>query len=221
GGWPGGRRAAQARHLRAAWRERPVRGPAAGHPERGPGPVQDQRGRADPGGGRRRACRHWPAGQQRARARGTGQCCGAGRVPRTPLARPRNLGGGHLPGAGSPAAATWREAGAQRLPARDIPVLVVGPTRSAIASALHPATLLGTQRRLEDAQLAVAVVEVPSLRETSRRSSPRQPREELRLVVHRLLLQEAQRIKATLSPAGEDCFLVIATRGSLSGATDG
>jgi hypothetical protein len=117
-------------------------------------------------------------------------------------------------------AVTCLESVAQRLTALDIPVLAVRPTRSAIASALRTATLLGTQRRLEDAQLAVAVVEVPTLRETSRRS-PRQPREELRLVVHRLLLQEAQRIKATLSPAGEDSFLVTATRGSLSNATDG
>jgi len=119
------------------------------------------------------------------------------------------------------AAVTCLEPVAQRLTALDIPVLVVRPTRSAIASALRTATLLGAQRRLEDAQLAVAVVEVPTLRETQRRSSPRQPREELRLVVHRLLLQEAHRIKATLSPAGEDCFLVTATRGSLAGATDG
>ena len=118
-------------------------------------------------------------------------------------------------------AVTCMESVAQRLTALDVPVLVVRPTRSAIASALRTATLLGTQRRLEDAQLAVAVVEVPALRGTSRRSSPRQPREELRLIVHRLLLQEAQRIKATLSPAGEDSFLVTATRGSLSGATDG
>jgi hypothetical protein len=118
-------------------------------------------------------------------------------------------------------AVTCMESVAQRLTALDIPVLVVRPTRSAIASALRTATLLGTQRRLEDAQLAVAVVEVPALRGTSRRSSPRQPREELRLIVHRLLLQEAQRIKATLSPAGEDSFLITATRGSLSGATDG
>jgi hypothetical protein len=118
-------------------------------------------------------------------------------------------------------AVTCLESVAQRLAALEIPALLVRPTRSAIASALATATLLGTQRRLEDAQLAVAVVEVPTLRETSRRPSPRQPREELRLIVHRLLLQEAQRIKATLSPAGEDCFLVTATRGSLSGATDG
>jgi hypothetical protein len=116
---------------------------------------------------------------------------------------------------------TCLESVAQRLTALDVPVLVVRPTRSAIGSALRTATLLGTQRRLEDAQLAVAVIEVPALRATPRRSSPRQPREELRLIVHRLLLQEAQRIKATLSPAGEDSFLVTATRGSLSGATDG
>ena len=118
-------------------------------------------------------------------------------------------------------AVTCMESVAQRLTALDVPVLVVRPTRSAIASALRTATLLGTQRRLEDAQLAVAVVEVPALRGTPRRSAPRQPREELRLIVHRLLLQEAQRIKAALSPAGEDSFLVTATRGSLSGATDG
>jgi hypothetical protein len=118
-------------------------------------------------------------------------------------------------------AVTCMESVAQRLTALDVPVLVVRPTRSAIASALRTATLLGTQRRLEDAQLAVAVVEVPALRGTPRRSAPRQPREELRLIVHRLLLQEAQRIKAAISPAGEDSFLVTATRGSLSGATDG
>src|SRR5262249_35493979 len=70
------------------------------------------------------------------------------------------------------AAVTCLEPVAQRLTALDIPALVLRPTRCAIASALHTATLLGTQRRLEDAQLAVAVVEVPTLREPSRRSSP-------------------------------------------------
>jgi hypothetical protein len=67
----------------------------------------------------------------------------------------------------------------------------------------------------------VAVVEVPTLRETSRRTAPRQSQEELRLTVHRFLLQEAQRIQASVSPAGDHTFLVTATRGSLSGATDG
>jgi hypothetical protein len=100
-------------------------------------------------------------------------------------------------------------------------VLVVQPTRSAIGSALRTATLLGAQRRLEDAQLAVAVVEVPTLREAALRQSARQSGEELRLTVHRLLVQEAQRIRATVSPAGEHCFLITATRGSLAAATDG
>jgi hypothetical protein len=116
---------------------------------------------------------------------------------------------------------TCLESVAQRLTALEIPVMVVQPTRSAIGCALRTATLLAAQRRLEDSQLAVAVVEVPSLRETSRRTASRQSGEELRLTVHRMLVQEAQRIRATVSPAGEYCFLVTATRGSLSAATDG
>jgi hypothetical protein len=118
-------------------------------------------------------------------------------------------------------ALTCLESVAQRLTGLEIPVLVVQPTRSAISSALRTATLLAAQRRLEDSQLAVAVVEVPTLREAARRPSSRQSGEELRLTVHRLLVQEAQRIRATVSPAGEYCFLVTATRGSLSAATDG
>jgi hypothetical protein len=108
-----------------------------------------------------------------------------------------------------------------RLATLEIPVFVVRPTSSAIRSALRTATLLGAQRRLEEAQLAMAVVEVPTLRETSRRAAPRQSREELRLTVHRLLLQEAQRMQAVVSPAGEYSFLITATRSSLAGATEG
>ena len=116
---------------------------------------------------------------------------------------------------------TCLESVAQRLTALEIPVLVVQPTRSAIQAALRTATLLAAQRRLEDSQLAVAMVEVPTLREASRRPASRQSGEELRLTVHRLLVQEAQRIRAIVSPAGEYCFLVTATRGSLSAASDG
>jgi hypothetical protein len=110
---------------------------------------------------------------------------------------------------------------AQRLTAAGIPVFVLRPTSSAIRSALRTATLLGAHRRLEEAQLAVVMVEVPTLRETARRAAPRQSQEELRLTVHRFLLQEAQRMQASVSPVGDHTFLVTATRGSLSGATDG
>jgi len=116
---------------------------------------------------------------------------------------------------------TCLESVAQRLTAAGIPVFVVRPTSSAIRSALRTATLLGAHRRLEEAQLAVVVVEVPTLRETARRAAPRQSQEALRLTVHRFLLQEAQRMQASVSPVGDHTFLVTVTRGSLSGATDG
>jgi hypothetical protein len=116
---------------------------------------------------------------------------------------------------------TCLESVAQRLTAAGIPVYVVRPTGSAIRSALRTATLLGSHRRLEEAQLAVAVVEVPTLRESARRPAPRQSQEELRLTVHRFLLQEARRMQASISPVGDHTFLVTATRGSLSAATDG
>jgi hypothetical protein len=116
---------------------------------------------------------------------------------------------------------TCLESVADRLTAAGIPVWVIRPTGSAVRAALRTATLLGAHRRLEEAQLAVVVADVPTLRETARRPAPRQSQEELRLTVHRFLLQEAQRMQASVSPVGDHTFLVTATRGSLSGATDG
>jgi len=116
---------------------------------------------------------------------------------------------------------TCLESVADRLTAAGVPTCIIRPTGSAIRAALRTATLLGAHRRLEEAQLAVVVVEVPTLRETARRPAPRHSQEELRLAVHRFLLQEAQRMQAAVSPMGDHTFLVTATRGSLSGATDG
>jgi hypothetical protein len=110
---------------------------------------------------------------------------------------------------------------ARKLAAAQVPVFLLRPTGSAIRDALRTGTLLAGYRRLENAQLAVVIVEVPTLRDTVRRGAPRQAREELRLTVHRFLVQEAQRIHATVAPLNEHGFLVIATRGSLSQAADG
>jgi hypothetical protein len=110
---------------------------------------------------------------------------------------------------------------AQRLSAARIPVFTLRPTGSAIRSALRTAALLGGNRRLEDAQLTVIIVEVPTLRDTTRRAVPRYSREELRLTVHRFLVQEAQRIQAAVSPVSDHGFLITATRGSLAGVTEG
>jgi hypothetical protein len=111
---------------------------------------------------------------------------------------------------------------AARLSAARIPVYPVSPTGPAIRSALRTAALLGAHRRLEAAQLTVVVVEVPGLREgQGRRSVSRLSREELRLAVHRLLVQEALRMQASVTPLGDHGFLVTATAGSLSAVTDG
>jgi hypothetical protein len=110
---------------------------------------------------------------------------------------------------------------AARLSAAGVPVFTLRPTGNDIRMALRTAALLGGYRRLEDAQLALAIVEVPALRDGGRRAAPRQSREELRLTVHRFLVQEAQRIHAAVSPTSDHGFLVVATRGSLARATDG
>jgi len=110
---------------------------------------------------------------------------------------------------------------AVRLSAAGVPAVTLRPTGSDIRVALRTAALIGGYRRLEDAQLALALVEVPALRDGGRRGSPRQSREELRLTVHRFLVQEAQRIHAAVSPASDHGFLIVATRGSLARFTDG
>jgi hypothetical protein len=121
----------------------------------------------------------------------------------------------------SSVAFTCLQSVANRLSAADVPVFTVRPTSSAIHWALQTAALLGGYRRLEDAQLAMAVVEIPTLRDSARRASPRQSREELRLTVQRFLVQEAQRLHATVSPVSDYGFLITATRGSLAGLTEG
>jgi hypothetical protein len=110
---------------------------------------------------------------------------------------------------------------AARLSVAGVPAFTLRPTGNDIRTALRTAALLGGYRRLEDAQLALAIVEVPALRDGGRRGSPRQSREELRLTVHRFLVQETQRIHAAVSPASDHGFLIVATRGSLARATDG
>jgi hypothetical protein len=116
---------------------------------------------------------------------------------------------------------TCMQSVAQKLSAGGVPVFTLRPTGSDIRAALRTAALLAGYRRLEDAQLALALVEVPALRDGGRRGPPRQSREEMRLTVHRFLVQEAQRIHAAVSPTSDHGFLIIATRGSLARATDG
>ncbi|WP_068920631.1 GTP cyclohydrolase IIa [Planobispora rosea] len=110
---------------------------------------------------------------------------------------------------------------ADRLRAADVPVVRIRPTSAAVRTALHTAALLGAHHRLEESQLTVVLVEVPTLREPVRRAAPRHWRDELRLSLHRLLVQEANRINATVTPIDDHSYLVIATRGSVAAVTEG
>jgi hypothetical protein len=114
------------------------------------------------------------------------------------------------------AAFTCLDEVARRLAAAQVPVVTVQPSDVAISSALQISTLLASNRVLADCRLAVAMVEVPALRDGASRRAPRQAREELRLTVHRFLVQEAHRIHAAVAPVSEHGFIVHATSGSLT-----
>lgn len=110
---------------------------------------------------------------------------------------------------------------AERLEAIGVPTLRLRPTSAGVRSALQTAGLLGAHHRLEEAQLGVVIVDVPTLRDAARRATPRYWRDELRLALHRMLLQEAHRINATAHAVDDHTFMVTATRGSLATATEG
>jgi hypothetical protein len=110
---------------------------------------------------------------------------------------------------------------ARRLAAIRVPAIAVQPSDHAIVFALRTAILLAERHALTAAQLAVALVEVPELRDRASRRAPRQAREELRLAVHGFLVHEARLMDATVSPVSEHGFLVIGTGSSLAAGTGG
>jgi hypothetical protein len=118
-------------------------------------------------------------------------------------------------------AMTCVHATAERLEMAGVPTIRVRPTGAAIRSALQTAALLGAHHRLEESQLVVVLVDVPTLRETPRRVTPRYWRDELKLALHRVLLQEAHRMNASVWPLDDHSYLVTATRGSVVAVTDG
>jgi hypothetical protein len=118
-------------------------------------------------------------------------------------------------------ALTCVHATAERLEMANVPTLRIRPTGAAIRSALQTAALMGAHHRLEESQLVVIIVDVPTLRETPRRVTPRYWREDLKLSLQRQLLQEAHRMSASVSPLDDHSYIVTATRGSVAAGTDG
>jgi hypothetical protein len=119
------------------------------------------------------------------------------------------------------AAVTCMDEVARRLASAQVPAFIIQPTDAAISAALQISTLLARNRTLADSRLAVALVEVPQLRDTSGKRAPRPAREELRLTVHRFLVQEARRIHAAVTPVSDHSFMIFATSGSLASGSVG
>ncbi|GLY70334.1 hypothetical protein [Amycolatopsis taiwanensis] len=101
---------------------------------------------------------------------------------------------------------------AQRLADADVPVLLMRPTTATIRSALRTAALLGIGSRLEDSQIAIGIVELPPTGQYSR--------DQLRLAVHHILLDEAWRMDATVLARDERSYYLVTTFGSLTAATE-
>lgn len=100
-----------------------------------------------------------------------------------------------------------------------VPALRILPSAGATRTALRAAILMGRGMRLEESQIAIGIVEVPALLRNPG-AMPHQWQHELRLGVHRVLIHEGRRMGATVLPLDSASFIVVATLGSVSAATD-
>ncbi|KAB8190279.1 GTP cyclohydrolase IIa [Nonomuraea phyllanthi] len=119
------------------------------------------------------------------------------------------------------AALTTIRSVANRLTAAGVPVLRLLPTSHTLRLALNTAALLGTGSRLEDAQIAIVVVELAASAKPSYSGPGNYWQQELKLSLHRSLLADARLMGATVVPRDENSYVVTATVGALGQATDG
>ncbi|MFI6505902.1 transcriptional regulator [Nonomuraea typhae] len=119
------------------------------------------------------------------------------------------------------AALTTIRSVAKALTASGVPVLRVLPTSHTLRLALNTAALLGTGSRLEEAQIAIAVVELAASARPSYSGPGNYWQQELKLSLHQSLLADARVMGATVTPRDENAYVVTATVGALAQATDG
>jgi hypothetical protein len=119
------------------------------------------------------------------------------------------------------AALTTVRSVAQKLQAAGVPALRMMPTKDTLRTALSTAALQGAGNKLEEAQIAIIIVEVAVSARPGHSGPSNYWQQELKLSLHRALLADARRMGATVSPRDENSYLVTATFGSLSQATEG
>ncbi|HEX4813099.1 MAG TPA: GTP cyclohydrolase IIa [Nonomuraea sp.] len=110
---------------------------------------------------------------------------------------------------------------AKKLEAAQVPVLRMMPTSHTLRLALNTAALLGTGSRLEETQIAIVLVELAAAARPTHSGPGNYWQQELKLSLHQSLLAEARLMGATVAPRDENGYVVTATVGALSQATDG
>lgn len=110
---------------------------------------------------------------------------------------------------------------AKKLEAVNVPVMRMMPTSHTLRLALNTAALLGTGSRLEESQIAIVLVELAASARPSHSGPGNYWQQELKLSLHQALLAEARLMGATVVPREENSYVVTATVGALSQATDG
>ncbi|GAA1719632.1 hypothetical protein GCM10009765_79980 [Fodinicola feengrottensis] len=105
----------------------------------------------------------------------------------------------------------------QQLRAEGFPVMRIRPTPATVREALETAVLLGRGTRLEGQQIAMLAVQMIS--EGSRASNSGYWQQEASLSVHRMLLEEARKVGATVTCRGDGQFGLITTYGGLDALT--
>ncbi|WP_433511862.1 transcriptional regulator [Nonomuraea sp. CA-143628] len=119
------------------------------------------------------------------------------------------------------AALTTIRSVATKLTAAGVPVLRMLPTSHTLRVALNTAALLGTGSRLEDAQIAIVVVELAASARPSYSGPGNYWQQELKLSLHQSLLADARLMGATVVPRDENSYVVTTTLGALRQATEG
>ncbi|GAB3433520.1 hypothetical protein [Flindersiella endophytica] len=105
----------------------------------------------------------------------------------------------------------------QSLRAEGLPVLRIQPTRATVREALETAVLLGRGTKLEDQQIAMIAVQL--LTEGSPAGASTYWQQDAALSVHRILLEEARTVGATVVRRGDTRFGITTTYGGLDTLT--
>lgn len=109
---------------------------------------------------------------------------------------------------------------ASALTKEDIPCLKMSPSAFTLRQALNTAVLIGSGAKLEESRIAIVIVQFPTSALPPRTSPGQYWYQELKLTLHRELLQSARKMDAVVLPHDERSFIVITTLGSLRLVTD-